>query len=128
MKKKTYYTFLTAKRGIYNKYKRDARRRDIAWNLDYNQFFAYIREPCYYCGTVGSLCVPTSQEDIYYYNGIDRVDNRRGYFLDNCVPCCNECNRSKGIMTKDAFISMAQRISSYQDYKLYVDLKRGKKS
>ncbi len=30
------------------------------------------------------------------YNGIDRVDNSKGYILSNCKPCCGHCNYIKG--------------------------------
>ncbi len=28
--------------------------------------------------------------------GLDRLDNRFGYFLGNVYPCCGECNRIRG--------------------------------
>jgi hypothetical protein len=33
---------------------------------------------------------------IYTYNGIDRVDNSKGYTPENTVPCCKICNKIKG--------------------------------
>ena len=32
--------------------------------------------------------------------GIDRIDNKMGYTLNNVVPCCSRCNFMKHIMTK----------------------------
>jgi len=37
------------------------------------------------------------------YNGIDRVDPKRGYTSDNVVPCCRHCNWVKGASTLDEF-------------------------
>jgi hypothetical protein len=34
------------------------------------------------------------------YNGIDRVDNEKGYLVENCVPCCFTCNSLKKSVTK----------------------------
>ncbi len=34
----------------------------------------------------------------YLVNGIDRVDNNKGYEFTNCVACCRRCNLSKNNM------------------------------
>jgi 5-methylcytosine-specific restriction endonuclease McrA len=39
----------------------------------------------------------------YIYNGIDRIDNERGYLPDNAVPCCKRCNQAKADMAIDEF-------------------------
>jgi hypothetical protein len=28
--------------------------------------------------------------------GCDRIDNTKGHIMDNCVPCCKECNYTRG--------------------------------
>jgi hypothetical protein len=38
------------------------------------------------------------------FNGIDRVDNSKGYILGNCVPCCSWCNRAKADGTLAKFM------------------------
>ena len=35
------------------------------------------------------------KEEPFKYNGIDRINNSKGYTIDNCVPCCFMCNYSK---------------------------------
>jgi len=37
--------------------------------------------------------------DSYTYTGIDRVDNKKGYVVDNVVSCCTICNRVKNNMS-----------------------------
>ena len=65
--------------------------------------------PCAYCCVVGAntLKKPKKQtgpgRDLRY-NGIDRVDSRKGYFLGNLVPCCDMCNYSKNDYTLEEFI------------------------
>ena len=49
----------------------------------------------------------------YTYNGIDRVDNTRGYTLDNVVPCCFKCNRAKDTMTKEEFLEWVGRVATH---------------
>ena len=37
-------------------------------------------------------------------NGIDRIDNNKGYTKENCVPCCDICNRIKMDLPYNVFI------------------------
>ena len=41
---------------------------------------------CYLCGRI---------TDDIHINGVDRIDNTKGYTLDNCLPCCGTCNMIK---------------------------------
>ena len=50
-------------------------------------------------------------------NGIDRVDNKIGYVVGNCVPCCTACNDMKKDKEKDNFLIHVQKIASFQDRK-----------
>lgn len=49
---------------------------------------------CYFCG--GPLS-PTGM-------GLDRLDNRDGYVVENVVPCCGTCNSRKGSLEMAGFI------------------------
>lgn len=55
----------------------------------------------YQIGTIKYACA--------YMNGIDRVDNKIGYKLTNCVPCCSDCNFAKGSMTIYEWLSYIER-------------------
>lgn len=46
------------------------------------------------------------------YNGIDRIDNQKGYSLDNVVACCRICNNAKSDMTVHEFHSWIMRIAA----------------
>jgi hypothetical protein len=46
-------------------------------------------------------------------NGIDRVDNTKGYSVDNCVPCCRRCNVAKADMTPDQFLGWASLVAHF---------------
>ena len=59
-----------------------------------------------YCGSEPSYKINTNTTDNhgdYMYNGIDRVDNIKGYDLDNCVTCCSLCNWMKRDLTIKEF-------------------------
>jgi hypothetical protein len=77
-------------------YKYCAKNRNLNFSLSDNEFENLINKNCYYCDT------PPTQNSkgrnyngTYFYNGIDRVDNCKGYCLENCVTCCKYCNYSK---------------------------------
>jgi len=78
-----------------------AKRTNKVWSLSFNEFKKFWQKPCYYCG--GKI------ETI----GLDRIDNQRGYFLDNVVPCCYPCNSMKGKLSKDEFIKSCKKIVNF---------------
>lgn len=50
----------------------------------------------------------------YAYNGIDRMDNSKGYVDGNVLPCCSICNHAKHVMNYDDFISWINRIVNFR--------------
>ena len=44
----------------------------------------------------------------------DRVDTTKGYFKENCVPCCKMCNIMKNKFSKEDFINKVKSI--YNNY------------
>ncbi len=43
-------------------------------------------------------------------NSIDRLDNTKGYIIDNCVPCCSDCNEMKLDRKESDFINLVNLI------------------
>jgi hypothetical protein len=74
--------------------------------LGEEEFYNLTQMPCHYCGAVRTnrRFVPHNLYGDFRYNGIDRVDNSRGYTPDNVVPCCRHCNMAKGRTTYQEFI------------------------
>lgn len=106
--------------GVVNhiilQYKRHAKDREIEWRLDRDDVDRLVREPCHYCGIIGGNLKKTKNcKDGFRHNGIDRIDSSRSYEADNVVPCCGSCNRAKGAMTRDEFVTLARRIATHQD-------------
>lgn len=91
-------------------YKKDARKRGLVWELTSDEFFTMNKENCYYCGQEPSGRMRQGTPDIYIYNGIDRVDNDKGYFKENCVACCKYCNFAKSDLTTEDFFARVNRI------------------
>ena len=117
---------------LYNVCKHGARQRNIKFELSKEEHRFIVTRPCFYCGQqpelhnsykrkdgtarIKSLC-GSDRADIYA-NGVDRVDNAKGYTLDNCVSCCSNCNRCKWQLSVDQFITHVRKIVSYQDSKV----------
>lgn len=102
---------------IYQGYKCKSRKRGIAFSLTKREVFELVTQPCYYCGIVPNQVYRSqgSYQTLMYrflYNGIDRVDNARGYITGNCVPCCGSCNRGKWIDTPTGYIDRCKRVAA----------------
>ncbi len=102
---------------LYKAYENNAKKRNIAFKISLNDFKQITKKDCDYCGIEPSnKYIQTQRSNGYYvYNGIDRVDNKKGYILENCVPCCETCNRAKLQMTKKQFIDWIYRVYYFQE-------------
>jgi hypothetical protein len=109
------------KRGLtltFHQYKHSAISRNKEFTLTLEEFEYLIKENCHYCGLkpYGKIKIRQSKkfkEKIFTCNGIDRVDNSKGYTVVNCVTCCKLCNFSKHDMTTDEFYNHIRRIVSH---------------
>jgi hypothetical protein len=96
---------------LFRVYKRNAKNRELEFSLTKNKFIILTTENCFYCGCAPNTMVfADNSNGNYVYNGIDRVDNSKGYTDDNCVPCCKICNKAKLKMTKDDFLSWITKV------------------
>lgn len=94
-------------------YKGLAKIRKIEFLLSIDHTIKLLKQSCNYCGkspankynvrisnrlnkknTINYSYQNSSGYEILY-NGIDRVDNTKGYTLDNTVSCCTQCNTAK---------------------------------
>jgi hypothetical protein len=86
-------------RDLYSNYRYGATRRGYTWSLSHSEFAELTKLDCHYCGAppeqtfVGRRGHTDGQP--YIYNGVDRVDNERGYEMNNVIPCCGTCNVAK---------------------------------
>lgn len=103
-------------RAFYS-YKRNAKFKKLEFNLTLSEFKNITQQICHYCGSIPSNIYrnPISKDIVadYVYNGIDRVDNTKGYVLDNCVACCRTCNWAKGKKTQEEFYHWIKQLSKY---------------
>ena len=104
------YGISNMRRIIYS-YKKHAKKRGLEWDLTEEQFKEIAQQDCYYCGVkpnnIGKI--PKTHGE-YTYNGIDRIDNNKGYTIDNIVPCCKRCNIAKNNSTLQKFQDWIKRV------------------
>jgi len=96
---------------LYSSYKRVAKKRKLTFLLSRDEFRKLTQQDCYYCGDVPSN-KKTAHKSVFTYNGIDRVNNDRGYELDNCVASCILCNRAKSILSQAEFFQLITKIAN----------------
>jgi 5-methylcytosine-specific restriction endonuclease McrA len=89
----------------FNKYRDNARRRNLYFALDYDEALRLFVSMCFYCGKQGTL-----DDELV---GIDRVDSGLPYTSDNCVACCPDCNMMKGTLPSDTFIEKCREVAAH---------------
>lgn len=78
-------------------------KRGIAYELTREQLMSLWQKPCVYCG--GEIVTV----------GVDRVDNTKGYVMENVVPCCATCNSMKSSMELVDFVRRCATIAARMD-------------
>lgn len=91
-------------------YKRNAAEKGREFCLTVEEFKELTSAHCHYCGRLPASISrgwkhAETEWGKYIYNGIDRKDNDIGYVPDNCVPCCEICNRAKIDRKYDEYIN-----------------------
>lgn len=82
-----------------NYYKSGARNRGIEFCITREQFESMWNKDCHYCGSYITTI------------GIDRINNSRGYHIENIVACCTLCNMMKKTLPVEKFIAHARLIA-----------------
>lgn len=78
--------------GLRRNIKRGAKVRGYGFELSDAETEALIKSACGYCGKKPDPV-----------NGIDRIDNSRGYVPGNVMPACRQCNYAKRAMSFNDF-------------------------
>jgi hypothetical protein len=106
-----------ARRRAYRSYRTKAKARRISFRLTRIRFYALILQPCYYCGSPPSRkmykAVTGAGRDGLVCNGVDRVNNKRGYTVVNSVACCSICNWMKNTTDYHEWIKQMKKIINH---------------
>jgi hypothetical protein len=98
---------------LLTSYQVRAKKRNIVWALSKEDFWDQTSQDCFYCGTPPAMIFTSTglkdrSEDewsTYIYNGLDRIDNNKGYEPDNVAPACAQCNKAKQDRSVEEFFS-----------------------
>jgi len=107
----------------YSHLKRRNKNMGFVNVFDFETFTRLSKGSCKYCGLEYSKEIEDRlneskkskrlSDHILKCNGIDRVDNKKGYVKDNCVSCCKYCNFAKHTMTEDEFYKWIKKVYEY---------------
>jgi hypothetical protein len=99
--------------ALFKRYEEGAAKREHEFALSFDRFVAITSQECVYCGAPPSNSYgPGRRNGRYTYNGIDRMDNARGYVEGNVAACCFFCNSAKRTLGVAEFVAWAARIQS----------------
>ena len=108
------------KRPYESLYNRLVRRNDNV-RITYEEFCEFTKcKTCHYCSaeikwTTSGRIAPRGGSHGYY---LDRKDNLLGYYKENCVVCCGNCNRTKGDrFTYEEFMLLSPALKTIQEAK-----------
>lgn len=95
LRNKALRKFHPAFRAHYQIIVSNALQRNIKFSLSAQRVYDLVASNCVYCGTEPERRIFGSQKYVGLFNGIDRIDPKRGYTRANSVAACKYCNRLK---------------------------------
>jgi hypothetical protein len=103
-----------------NTYTNNARNRGYSFHLADSDIARIIGQDCHYCGAPPTPHTSKSHRIVrtLFYNGMDRMDNTRGYTVRNTVACCSRCNYMKSSTAYHDFIDAARAIAAKHPHKV----------
>lgn len=113
--------------GLFNRNKQSARKRGIDWDLSLAEFISIVTQPCVWCKEPPFTPYNSSLANNGYtqlkhltprlvggkilVNGIDRIDNSKGYTLENVQPSCKYCNFARNDRTQNEFLTWLTKLA-----------------
>lgn len=107
---------IASRNALYSQYKHSAERRGFIFELEISDFEEITKQNCFYCGIEPLQIYHNSKiyNGDYLYNGIDRIDNIKGYTRSNVRTCCFMCNRAKHALTEHEFYNWIDRLIEHR--------------
>lgn len=106
--------------AYFGSYKYRSKNKSIEFSLSESEFQEIISKPCHFCGQPADRQFPTSKKlknnptnGVILVNGIDRMNPEIGYIKENCLPCCEICNKAKRDLTMKEFFDWINRIANH---------------
>jgi hypothetical protein len=89
----------------YNHYKKRADKKQLDFEISEDDFYSLIIKKCYVCG---------KKPEEEHINGIDRINNDKGYVYNNIEACCGECNYMKNKFSLQDFFDKLRKIKKHK--------------
>jgi hypothetical protein len=89
----------------YNIYKRSADDKNFNFELSFDEYSNIVKNICRYCGILHERG----------FNGIDRINSKFGYTIENSVSCCKMCNYMKQSLSETVFIKCVEHILTFNN-------------
>jgi len=100
-----------SKNILYRRYKSNAKKRNLEFNLSREFFDKITQQNCFYCGREPFYAIKSTRNTgDYVYTGIDRIDSSNGYTEQNVIPSCGLCNQAKSSKTQQDFLLWVKRV------------------
>jgi hypothetical protein len=107
--------------AIYSQYRSNARIKELEFGLTKDECTALLLDDCHYCGTGPNSTftlrykgvILKREAETFLVNGIDRVDSRLGYTLNNVVTACRDCNYAKNKKHVSEFVTWVIKVESF---------------
>ena len=103
------------KNQAYKQAKLEAEERNLSWELTLDQYIERCYSNCVYCNGIPKI---SGKKKKWPRNGVDRLDNSKGYLPWNSVACCWTCNRIKMTSTLHEFLEHIQKIYNHSVIKM----------
>jgi hypothetical protein len=107
-------TVVPPRRNIFTQYVAKCKTKGMDFLIPESQFYKLIESACHYCGSgpqnTKTVKLSPTKTKTYSYNGVDRVDNFKGYVVGNVVSCCNNCNKAKRDLSLTNFYNWVKMI------------------
>lgn len=108
----------TFKKEWYEKYKGHAKDKGRDFELTQKEFIYLCECICFYCGNMpDERNAQDAASSKVYLNGVDRIDNTKGYTYENVAPCCSKCNMMKRSYSMHDFFNHIHDIYWHQNNK-----------
>ena len=116
--RRMYTPYISSARRVW----KNMYRRNKNDDIDFDTFFKYSQQNCFYCGIAPSNkynhfnavssrgSQKAKNEGEFIYNGIDRINSDGYHTADNIATCCYLCNRSKNDRSINEFLSWVNNL------------------
>lgn len=104
----------TAIMTMFHRYKLGATNRNLDFNLTLTELTLLAESNCFYCNESRSSEYRSSAKNkvgqVHNLMGIDRTDSSKGYFYENCRPCCKDCNFAKSNKSESDYYEWVRKV------------------